>query len=658
MCGILGICDFTDGLTTSAVEAAARSLKHRGPDDEGYLIYGIASGAVSEYGGPDSLVRRGPDIRSATLNPPVVVLGHRRLSIIDPTPAGHQPMTYGAARYWIVYNGEVYNYPELRQELTALGHVFATQSDTEVVLASYAEWGPCCVDRFNGMWAFAILDTVQGRLFAARDRFGVKPFYYTWNGGTFAFASEIKALLHLPGVPRRLNAGRSYDYLMWGILGAAEETFFEGIAELPASEYLLLDLGNGRLERNRYYALEDTEKSGKFDPQEFKRHVGRVKDLIEQAARLRLRSDVPVGTCLSGGIDSSAIVGLVANALTREHLPQVGSVVRAFTACYEGAEIDESRFAALVIERTGSEWFRTYPCARELWDDLPRVVYAQDEPFGTTSIYAQYRVMRLAKEHGVKVLLDGQGGDELFAGYASCYPAFFLGLIGEGALGEVIGVWNNLGNAPITRRGLLSGTAEYLGVRFLPNAVRGLAARHLRGEGVYLKPEFLRAHRDRDALIADRASGNLNTLCVRMLTRYTMPLLLRYEDRNSMAWSIEARTPFADDHPLIEYVTRVPGVYKIREGWSKALLREAMRGVVPTEIYRRTDKIGFDTPQRDWLRSLWTMGWEYLKAEDQFLDVPRLERDSHRILEAGSARMVDNLWRLLIFSIWRKVFAL
>lgn len=656
VCGIVGICAVDCLIRPSVMELAMSTIRHRGPDDEGYIAYDIETGCVTEYCGTDSLVRDRVHIRAGNAEARYVVFGHRRLSIIDPTVAGHQPMSYKNDRYWIVYNGEIYNYIEIRQELERKGYTFSTKTDTEVVLSSYMEWGTDCLCRFNGMWSFAILDRESKCIFAARDRFGVKPFFYTWDGKVFGFASEIKTILKLPGVHCKINEGRAYDYLMWGILPSSEETFFQGVQELPHSHYLILNLQARTLKKEKYYSLEFTDETGTYDRGEFDKHVEKVRDLVSRAVRLRLRADVPIGTCLSGGIDSSAIVCTIADVLRRENIPQVGDVQRVYTACYDDSNVDESRYAAIVVENTKSRWFRTNPAAKDLWNDFRNLVYSQDEPFGSTGIYAQYRVMQLAKESGVKVLLDGQGGDEVFGGYKACYPPFFIELLRRGKWAKGLSEWIGLSNAPLSRTRLLVGVGELLAVRWLSNKMRVFVARSIRQEGVFLKAGFTHAHHERDEQMAERAGFSLNDFLYQWLTKYSLPELLRYEDRNSMAWSIEARTPFADDHPLIEYVAGIPSVYKINNGVSKSLLRDAMRPILPSSIYRRTDKLGFATPQREWLQHLGNECLNMVCRDNQFVDVQRLQREYQNIISRGSSRAVNNLWRLVIFSIWRNIF--
>ena len=561
-------------------------------------------------------------------------------------------------RLWIVYNGEIYNYRDLRCELESRGHRFHTETDTEVLLACYAEWGEACLERLNGMWSFAILDVERGRLFAARDRFGVKPFFYLLNDEAFVFASEEAAMLHTPFLKPSLNLGRAYDYLMWGTMASSSETFYEGVAELPAAHYLVFDCREPSLRLGRYYRLSVNEELGTFDATEFKRHVAAVRGLTVEAVRRRLRADVPVGSCLSGGIDSSSIVGSIA-AITREHpIAEVGDFQRVYTACYDDPTVDESRYAQSVVERTRSTWNTTRPVAREFWSDLDALLRVQGEPFNGPNIYAQYRVMRRAAETGVKVMLDGQGGDEVFGGYEVFYYTLFLELLAHGRLRDLAGEWRGLANAPIGPSELVKGAVSTAGLAALPVRARNRAARSIYRRGRFLREDFTTAHRQRDEAMTPRGVISVNGLSRALMTGYTLPLLLRWEDRNSMAWSIEARTPFADDRELIEYVAGVPGAYKIHRGWSKVLLREAMRDVLPRLVADRTDKIGFATPERAWLLELAPQCRETLSLDDGCLYARALGDKLDELARCASPAVIREIWRAVIFLRWRHLAGL
>jgi asparagine synthase (glutamine-hydrolysing) len=633
-------------------------LRHRGPDDEGYLAVDVQDKRAYPLVGPDSAIagqRIDAFDKKASL-----YLGHRRLSILDVSPAGHQPMCDRDGNVWIVFNGEIYNYIELKEELAKKGHTFRTSSDTEVLLCAYLEWGNDCLARLNGMWAFVIYDNRKNVLWGARDRFGVKPLYLYSKNGSFAFASEIKALVSLPFVPRRINAAAAYGYLAHGITNGPEG-FFEGIQELRPAEAFSVDLQSGELTKRSYYRLQSSAAWERFDAKRCREHVHTVGELTRQAVRLRLRSDVPVGSCLSGGVDSSSIVCLVNQQLSRERIDSVGERQKVFTACYPGSPIDESRWAQMVADSTATQWHQTWPDAAGLLADLDDVVYHQDVPFGSSSIYAQYCVMRAARQGGVKVLLDGQGGDELFTGYTVYYANFLLDLIRHGALGALGQELRHRRNSPVAGdylRLLARGCRRASVYRLLPPGIRDLLHWHAQRNAPYLAGPF--AGRGR-SLPPRAAPGplSLNDMLVHMMV-HSLPELLRYEDRNSMRFSIESRTPFADDIDLISYTFSVPGVYKIHHGWNKYLLRQAMVGVVPQPILERTDKIGFNTPEYDWLcrlrRELPTAMWS--PGIDEFLDWPKLSADWDGLVDRQEKQGITTLWRYVNFALWKKRFGM
>src|SRR5579859_3237673 len=424
MCAIIGLISTKSGIWPY-VREMANLLRHRGPDDEGYLL--IGEGKPVCWGGEDTptsayaastpyrpLNKLSP---SAASIQPALALGHRRLSILDLSPLGHQPMCY-RDRYWIVYNGEVYNFLELRAELEAAGHRFLSHCDTEVILAAYAQWGTDCFGRFNGMWAMAIYDTQEQRLVLSRDRFGVKPLYFWQTSELFAFASEIKAFTCLPGWCARLNGQAVHDYLLSGLQDHSRETLFAGVFQLEPGHYAQMDCrplqGNRpasnatdlpvKLEILRWYQITPAPFQGTFETA-----AARLRELLMDSVRLRLRSDVPVGSCLSGGLDSSSIV-----CATRQLLNAKGGDAghKTFSACSEIERYDERRFIKQVVEATGVEPYYVFPAADGLIAEMDKVIWHQDEPFAGTSIYAQWCVFSSAAQQRMKVMLDGQGADE------------------------------------------------------------------------------------------------------------------------------------------------------------------------------------------------------------------------------------------------------
>jgi asparagine synthase (glutamine-hydrolysing) len=434
MCGLTALIAPAPAPLAGLARAMTDAVAHRGPDDEGYAyladggevtVCGGAATPAACYGHAAPYAPRG-EYANAPERPARAALGHRRLSIIDVSPAGHQPMCSHDGQHWIIYNGEVYNYLELREELKALGHAFRTASDTEVILAAYAQWGAQCPHHLNGMFAFVIVDRPRRKLYAARDRFGVKPLYY-WvaPGGLIALASEIKQFAVLPGWRPQLNGQRVYDFLNWALLDHTDETLFAGVYQLRAGEALELDLETrapgaihaGRLPVARWYDLQPRPWSGTLEDagREFRR-------LLTDSVRLRLRSDVPVGSCLSGGLDSSTIVCLM-NEVLREQ--DAHALQKTFSAVSAVKRFDERDFMEEVVKATGTEAHYVCPDVESLFPALERITWHQDEPFGSTSIYAQWRVFELAAGSRVKVMLDGQGADEQLAGYANYFAARF-----------------------------------------------------------------------------------------------------------------------------------------------------------------------------------------------------------------------------------------
>jgi asparagine synthase (glutamine-hydrolysing) len=663
MCGIAGLFDVKGRIEPPLLRGMLDAMKHRGPDDEGYVFFsrdgvvtaGHTDTLPSSYAYPSPY---SPRARLAEVSTPQqVALGHRRLSILDLTAAGHQPMCSPDGRVWVVFNGEIYNYLELREELRGRGHAFTSGTDTEVLLHAYLEWSTACLDRLNGMWAFVIYDAREGKFFGARDRIGVKPLYYWTKRGLFAFSSEIKPLLTLPFVKPALNEEAAFDYLILHREEYGEESFFSGIYELKPSHFFRLDTGEGRMEKKRYYTLDAGAGWETFSPDRFDGMRSEVRDLITRAVDIRLRSDVPVGSCLSGGVDSSVVVCTVNDILRRRSLEQVGHSQKVFTASFPGDGIDESDWAGRVVRATRTEWHRTRPSWEGLAESLEDLVRVQEIPFGSTSIFAQYMVMRRARDAGIKVLLDGQGGDELFAGYNSFYRAFFAELIGGLRFGALFNEFGKLDNAPLGRRDLMGALAKTALGKILPRRLGTLYLRTHRPEYGYYSRDFIRAHIDRCRGFRERAFTSLNGMLRDTLTSWNLKSLLRYEDRNSMAFSIETRTPFADDRPLIEYLFGVPSAYKIHDGWSKYILREAMAGIIPDEIRTRRDKLAFSTPEPIWLHRISRRLKRYVTDDlERFINVSRIHRDWDDLFRVQATQNRVFLWKLVNFAIWKKLF--
>ena len=563
MCGIAGIIQSNPSTySTGHVMKMADSLAHRGPDGEGYWKNDTGK----------------------------VLFGHRRLSIIDLSDAAAQPMHY-ADRYTIVHNGEIYNYIELRKELEKEGYQFHSQSDTEVILAAYDWWNGECVEHFEGMFAFAIWDEVEQELFAARDRFGEKPFFYSFIGTNLLFASEMKALW-AAGINRQPNLQMLFNFLTIGYTGNPAnpgETFFHQISKLPPASRLYYSLNDGELDIENYWELDPRAVNNKINEEEA---LEKFSSFFNDSVKRRLRSDVTIGTSLSGGLDSSSITAVINGLKTSNYQHQ------AFTAIFPGFPKDESSYAQLVADQFGLQSSTIALTANDLLKDWEKLCYHQEEPFGSASIYAQYKVFELAGQHHVKVLLDGQGADETLAGYTKFYKWYWQELFLKRRLlrsGEL-------------KAAKLNGVTEGFGVKniiasLFPDLASVVLERQyllhaLRQED--LSKDFVRLQ-SREAYYSTPAHFNLNGV-LHFHTRVNgLEELLRYADRNSMAHGREVRLPFLD-HQLVEFIFSLPSHYKIRNGWTKWILRESMKNILPVEIVRRKEKVGFEPPQQLWMQ--------------------------------------------------------
>jgi asparagine synthase (glutamine-hydrolysing) len=587
-------------------------------------------------------------------------IGHRRLSIVDLSPAGHQPMASDDSRLWITYNGEIYNYVELREELRALGHSFASQSDTEVILAAYRQWGKACLARFNGMFAFILVDRATQTLFAARDRFGVKPLYFWVSpAGLLAFASEIKQFTVLPGWSPRLNGQRAYDFLNWGVLDHTVETLFDSVfqlrggeaCEVPVAQLPVSSPSRTRPAVYRWYELEPRPFSGTLDDA-----ARAFKGLLTDAVRLRLRADVPVGSCLSGGLDSSSIV-CVMNQLLREQ--EARSMQKTFSAGSSVKRFDERAFAQEVTQFTATDAHYVVPGPDGLFATLDEMSWHQDEPFGSSSIYAQWCVFRLAAQHGIKVMLDGQGADEQLAGYDNYYAAR-LGNLFRGLRWSAL--WREMAATRSVRGFTYLWSAKQLLNNVLPEFVRQ-PLRRLTGYSDTNPPWLdLRAlgAEPRDPYLAGglARARSVRDMSAAQITSGTLQMLLHWEDRNSMAHSIEARVPFLD-YRLVEFVLGLPDHHKISAGTTKRVLREAMQGALPERVRMRADKLGFVTPEEVWLREDRPDQFRAALAQSVSLAGGIIKPGITHALErmiAGRERFGFLIWRCISFGSWLKSY--
>lgn len=550
MCGICGQINFNGAeVAESQLRSMMQAMKHRGPDDEGIFTDGS------------------------------IGLGFVRLSILDLSQAGHQPMYSQDDRYVIVYNGEIFNYIELREELEPKGYSFRTRSDTEVLLAAYKEWGEECLDRFNGMWAFVIYDRIEKSIFASRDRYGIKPFYYYLCNEYIVFASEIQPLLKVIGIKPSANERAVFDFLVFNRTDQYGDTLFKGIKKLKHGCNLKIDKSGFR-EYEWYNLRQHVEQTDQFSsPEEF-------RDLLSNAIGLRLRSDVPVGVCLSGGLDSSSIVSILINDYKKTDINTFSAVYR------KGQTGDETEYINLFKDDLPNMFF-TMPDAQSLMADLADYIRLHSEPVSDTGVYAQYKVMELAAGK-VIVTLDGQGADEMMAGYHYFFGSYFKELLRSFRFSRLISEMVSY----MTRHGSMFGISSFVFYLISPS----LRTRAKYKEKKYINKEFASVYGKDNSLADDLYSAN--TVQDALLNHFEFKLehLLKWADRNSMRFSIEARMPFLD-HRLVERTLAMHGDAFIKDGMTKHILREAMRGTLPEKIRLRKDKIGFGTPNEEWFRS-------------------------------------------------------
>jgi asparagine synthase (glutamine-hydrolysing) len=650
MCGITGI-SYHDALKdTFDIQQMSDAISHRGPDGEGFIAVNSQSGIITELGGEKTPLTFPPLAAfGANAN---IYLAHRRLSIIDLSKAGHQPMANKKKDIWITYNGEIYNYKSLRNEFSEVN--FISNTDTEVLLYAYERWGVDCLQRLNGMWAFVIYDVRKNLLFGARDRFGVKPLYYTQMADYFAFNSEIKGLLAKSKVSRKININASSAYLRTGRESFDGETFFDAISELQPAHYFIFDLEDKKLTIERYYELQFCDTWEQFNEKKAGEYIEGVKNKIIQAVDLRLNADVTVGSCLSGGMDSSAIVCSINKLQKEKKYDSIGTKQGVVTACYNDSIIDESQWAKYVVDHVSTDWHRVFPKREELEKDLSDLIYTQDVPFGSTSIYAQYRVMKTAREAGITVMLDGQGGDELFTGYTPYYHTFYSEAKNNGDMGLLAMEQKYMMNTPFGNINIEKMIQK--------NDVKAIARKYLPDSIVKWLRSIIRQPESKYLTMTEKSYKQysyttLNQMLYTLMAHTSLPQLLKYEDRNSMRFSIESRTPFADDIDLINYTFSIPGVYKIHNGWSKYLLRESMEGIVPGKIKQRTDKIGFATPEYEWLQQIKPLLFDGVSSDiNCIIKLSRLQKDWEKLFACQNKNGITNIWRYINFILWFKLF--
>ncbi|WP_373073582.1 asparagine synthase (glutamine-hydrolyzing) [Sulfurimonas sp.] len=605
MCGISGIINKNANcVDKNEITKMNDLISHRGPDSDGFYFQKNFAFA------------------------------HRRLSILDLSDDGHQPMNY-MDKFTITYNGEIYNYLEIKQELIEFGYVFKSHTDTEVILAAYDKWEQKCVEKFNGMWAFAIYDKEKDIIFCSRDRFGIKPFYYLNNSDKFIFGSEIKQLLNFNN-KNKVNKKILVNYVVTGYLEYSEETFFSNIIKLQGSHNLVYDLKNNTFNIYKYYNIKIDEDIKKLS---LEKSVELYKNELSRSIEYRLRSDVKVGTCLSGGLDSSTVATMASEKYEK-------SSDSSFTAIHAKSidkATDESLFAEQVANISNLDMNVVEPSIKDFKKSIEEVVYTQEEPFGSTSIFMQYFVMKKAKNIGCTVLLDGQGGDETLLGYDKYYPAMF------------IDIFKNHGFFSLIRSIHSSSKhSNRMGIMNILKFSIGFSFAEIRKK-LYIKQcSFLKESYLDDFKVLNHISNkyfSIEKLQELEIINTNLPALLRYEDKNSMKNSIETRLPFID-YKTLETALSINNSFKIKDGWSKYILRKTIENILPKNIVYRTDKLGFASPQDIWLDSI----SEDMKKEVKRSTVLNEISDMNILIQQFDALKSSLKWRLYNIAIWERVY--
>lgn len=663
MCGISGFIAFNGKSTIiKQIELMNNQIRHRGPDDEGYYCLStenqtlILAGKDTAQNHTTNSVPYLPQqqITEYQKQPISLALGHRRLSILDLSPLGHQPLSVDN-NYWISYNGEVYNYLEIRQELETLGHKFVSHSDTEVILSAYKQWGAQCLDKFNGMFALLIYDAINKQVFIARDRFGVKPLYYYSDEGGIYLASEIKQFTQLASWQPYLNHQIAHDFLVYGLSDHTSQTMFKHVKQLRGGESAIINTLNfssiADFKINRWYHLDTSIKQIKYDTASQK-----FRELFIESVKLRLRSDVKVGSCLSGGLDSSAIVSVMANLLKDNNSSEL---LNTFSACSIHKKFDEKEYIDEVVTHNKATPFYCYPNLDDLLEVNDKLTWHQDEPFGSTSIFAQWSVFELAKKQNVTVMLDGQGADEQLAGYQGLYFQIYLNeLLANGKLVKFI--------QEIKAFHKLHGIA--IKPTLIKSVINLFPPTLKKRIGKFLgKPLYNISWLNNDAFsyqdINPFLVGGMNNRSVKdtlyaQIMHNNLSMLLHWEDRDSMAHSIESRVPFLD-YRLVEFIFSLPTEYKINTGITKRILRNGLNGILPDKIKNRMSKLGFATPEEVWVKQ------NHLLFREKLIDAleacPTIFNRT-QVLEifdeiiAGKRAFDFWLWRIISFGTWFKLF--
>ncbi len=659
MCGILGIVSVNRSRKVEDLIKMNTVISHRGPDDEGYVLFNKEK--VTVAGGVDTAASSWQDESSYLPEVKIndvgndefnVAFGHRRLSILDLSSNGHQPMCDFDQRYWITFNGEIYNYLEIRDELKQLGHHFQTNTDTEVIIEAYKEWGVDCQNLFNGMWSFAIFDTQEQKLFFSRDRFGIKPFYYWFSPqGVLYFGSEIKQFTTVDSWKAVLNGGRAYDYLYYSLTDHTDETMFKGVHILlpgnhfyGAIEDLFTENKNGKILTKQWYNPEIVPFKGTFeDAKEL--WLGKFK----QAIQLHLRADVPIGSALSGGLDSSSIVSYI-NILLKEQ--GKSDLQKTFSSCAEDKRFDERKWMEEVVRETKVDGHYIYPKGKDVFTLTEKLVWHMDEPYQSQSAFLGYHVFKEARKNNVVVLLNGQGADEYLSGYTDFRMLRYDKLIMQGKFATLY-------KETHSPKAFVKIFSAFVYDKVPARMKYLLSKNKTKKLDVVVNVSKIISKKIHPYELIKYVKNSHLAVSKYQLLRDPLQRYLRWEDRNSMAHSVEARVPFLD-YRLVELTQSLPLDYLDGPNLTKRILVESMEGILNEKVRQRKDKMGFSTPEQNWLMT--EHREEYIEMLREYVPYakgvirPDKAEELYKDMQDGIIPFEHTYWRILQLCVWMKVF--
>lgn len=609
MCGISALVNRNDQpISRALLQNLNEKAIHRGPDGEGIFV-------GSNFG-----------------------LAHRRLAIIDLTACGRQPME--KLDNVITYNGEIFNFIQLRKELEAKGYSFQSRTDTEVILAAYDYWKEDCSSHFEGMWSFVLYDRKREVLFCSRDRFGQKPFHYCVTGNYFVAASEIKQITTLPGFRAKANAQVAFHFLNHNALNYSSETFFEHVYTLPAGHQLVYNLRTHTYSIKKWYEFADRKQPGKIS---FPEAAAEFRRLFEQSIKTRLQSDVTVGASLSGGLDSSSV------CCTMQRLNGKTSH-KTISICWDDPRIDEQPYMDAIISATGNASVKVFPDMNELHTNcaLNRIIYAQDQPILSTSHFAEFKLYEAASAEGLTVMLDGQGADEYLGGYTAFNFYYLHGLLNQAGWRSFYHQWKKL--APVYKVPFSL---------FLRNCIELRYRYRFPGVLPFLNHRWAKSYLEKDpGLLPGTDSYDLKNYTQHQLFVCSLPYQMHSADRNSMHHSVEARLPFLD-HRLVEFTYNLPDTQKISDGFSKLVMREAMHDILPEKVKNRQTKLGFPAPEHSWMRK--NTPWVNQEVTESMAEMPGIFNEKYiKSLLASFTKGLpcdySALFRVISLHRWAKIF--